>query len=156
MSREACSVERDMTTIERIEQDFKEAMKARDEFRVSVLRMVRTSLKSKQIDLMHELTDVEALAVLKTMVKQYQDALNDFQNAGRMDLVEKQQKEIDAINTYLPAKMSTDELEKIVAGAVAGMSKADMGKAMGMAMKAVDGRADGNEVRAIVQRLLAG
>jgi len=145
-----------MTTTERIEQDFKEAMKARDEFRVSILRMVRTSLKNKQIDLMHELTDAEAMAVLKTMVKQYQDALNDFQNAGRMDLVEKQQKEIDAINIYLPAKMSSEELEKIVAGAVAGMSKADMGKAMGAAMKAVDGRADGNEVRAIVQRLLAG
>ena len=145
-----------MTTTERIEQDYKEAMKARDEFRVSVLRMVRTSLKNKQIDLMHELTDAEAMAVLKTMVKQYQDALNDFQNAGRMDLVEKQQKEIEAINVYLPAKMSSEELEKIVAGAVAGMSKADMGKAMGAAMKAVDGRADGNEVRAIVQRLLAG
>jgi uncharacterized protein YqeY len=145
-----------MTTIERIEQDFKEAMKARDEFRVSVLRLVRTALKNKQIDLMHELSEAEAQAVLKTMVKQYQDALNDFQNAGRMDLVEKQQKEIDAINVYLPAKMPADELEKIVAGAVAGMTKADMGKAMGAAMKAVDGRADGNEVRAIVQRLLAG
>ena len=145
-----------MTTIERIEQDYKDAMKARDEFRVSVLRMVRTSLKNKQIDLMHELTEVEGQAVLKTMVKQYQDAMNDFQNAGRMDLVEKQQKEIDVIGAYLPAKMPADELEKIVAGAIDGMGKADMGKAMGMAMKAVDGRADGNEVRAIVQRLLAG
>ena len=145
-----------MTTIERIEQDFKEAMKARDEFRVSVLRLVRTSLKNKQIEVMHELSDAEAQAVLKTMVKQYQDALNDFQNAGRMDLVEKQQKEIDAISIYLPAKMAPEELEKIVAAAVSGMGKGDMGKAMGVAMKAVDGRADGNEVRAIVQRLLAG
>lgn len=145
-----------MTTIERIEQDFKEAMKARDEFRLSVLRLVRTALKNKQIDLMHELTEQEAQAVIKTMVKQYQDALNDYQNAGRMDLVEKQQKEIDAIMGYLPAKMPAEELEKIVAGAVSGMSASDMGKAMGAAMKAVDGRADGNEVRAIVQRLLAG
>lgn len=145
-----------MTTIERIEQDFKEAMKARDEFRVSVFRMMRMSLKNKQIDLMHELTEEEAIAVLKTMVKQYQDALSDFQNAGRMDLIEKQQKEIDAVSVYLPAKMPVDELEKLVAGAVAGMGVADMGKAMGIAMKAVDGRADGNEVRAIVQRLLAG
>jgi uncharacterized protein YqeY len=145
-----------MTTIERIEQDFKEAMKARDEFRVSVLRLVRTALKNKQIDLMHELSEQEAQAVIKTMVKQYQDALSDFQNAGRMDLVEKQQKEIDAIMGYLPAKMPAAELEKIVAEAVTGMSASDMGKAMGAAMKAVDGRADGNEVRAIVQRLLAG
>lgn len=144
-----------MTTTERIEQDFKEAMKAKDEFRVSVMRMVRTALKNKQIDLMHELSDAEAQAVLKTMVKQYQDALSDFQNAGRQDLVEKQQKEIDLIAAYLPAKLPPEEVEKIVAGAVKGMTKGDMGKAMGVAMKAVDGRADGNEVRAIVQRLLS-
>lgn len=145
-----------MTTLERIEQDFKSAMKARDEFALSVLRLTRTALKNKQIDLMHELTEAESQAVLKTMVKQYQDALNDFQNAGRMDLVEKQQKEIDLINQYLPAKMALEELEKIVREAVSGMSASDMGKAMGAAMKAVDGRADGNEVRTIVQRVLAG
>lgn len=144
-----------MTTIERIEQDFKDAMKAKDQFRVSVLRMVRTSLKNKQIDLMHELTEPEAAAVLKTMVKQYQDALSDFQGAGRQDLVEKQQKEIDVIAAYLPAKLPAEELEKIVAEAVQGMEAKDMGRAMGVAMKAVDGRADGNEVRAIVQQLLA-
>lgn len=145
-----------MTTLERIEQDFKAAMKNRDEFALSVLRLTRTALKNKQIDLMHELTEAESQAVLKTMVKQYQDALNDFQNAGRMDLVEKQQKEIDLINQYLPAKMAPEELEKIVREAVSGMSASDMGKAMGAAMKAVDGRADGNEVRTIVQRVLAG
>ncbi len=145
-----------MTTLERIEQDFKAAMKNRDEFGLSVIRLTRTALKNKQIDLMHELTEAEAQAVLKTMVKQYQDALNDFQNAGRMDLVEKQQKEIDLINQYLPAKMAPEELEKIVREAVSGMSASDMGKAMGAAMKAVDGRADGNEVRTIVQRVLAG
>jgi hypothetical protein len=144
-----------MTTTERIEHDFKEAMKAKDEFRVSVMRMVRTALKNKQIDLMHELSDAEAQAVLKTMVKQYQDALSDFHNAGRQDLVEKQQKEIDLIAVYLPAKLPAEELEKIVAEAVKGMGTRDMGKAMGIAMKAVDGRADGNEVRAIVQRLLS-
>ncbi len=145
-----------MTTLERIDQDFKEAMKSKDEFRLSVLRMARTALKNKQIDLRHELNDEEAMSVLKTMVKQYQDALSDFQSAGRQDLVEKQQKEIDLIATYLPAKLPAEELEKIVTAAVAGMSKADMGKAMGAAMKAVDGRADGNEVRAIVQRLISG
>lgn len=145
-----------MTIIERIDQDFKEAMKAKDEFRVSVLRLVRTALKNKQIELMHELSDVEALAVLKTMVKQYQDALTDFQGAGRQDLVEKQQREIDTIATYLPAKLPIEEVEKIVAEAIKGFAAGDVGKAMGVAMKAVDGRADGNEVRTIVQRLLTG
>jgi hypothetical protein len=145
-----------MTTLERIDQDFKTAMKARDEFGLSVLRLVRTALKNKQIDVGHELNDDEVMAVLKTMVKQYQDALSDFQNAGRQDLVEKQQKEIDTIAAYLPAKLPPEEIEKLVKDAVQGFGPGDTGKAMGAAMKAVDGRADGNEVRAIVQRLISG
>ena len=145
-----------MTTLERIDQDFKEAMKSKDEFRLSVLRMARTALTNRQIDLRKELGDADAQAVLKTMVKQYQDALSDFQSAGRQDLVEKQQKEIDLLATYLPAKLPPEEVEKIVAEAVKGLASNEMGKAMGAAMKAVDGRADGNEVRAIVQRLISG
>lgn len=145
-----------MTTLERIDQDFKTAMKARDEFGLSVLRLVRTALKNKQIDAGHEPNEEEAIAVLKTMVKQYQDALSDFQGAGRQDLVEKQQKEIDLIAAYLPAKLPSEEIEKIVAEAVKGFGAGDTGKAMGAAMKAIDGRADGNEVRAIVQRLISG
>ena len=145
-----------MTTLERIDQDFKTTMKTRDEFGLSVLRLVRTALKNKQIELGHELSEEEALAVLKTMVKQYQDALSDFQAASRQDLVEKQQKEIDLIVAYLPAKLPAEEIEKIVAEAVKGFGPNDTGKAMGAAMKAVDGRADGNEVRAIVQRLISG
>ncbi len=145
-----------MTTLERIDQDFKTAMKAKDEFGISVLRLTRTALKNKQIELGHDLSEDEALSVLKTMVKQYQDALSDFQGAGRQDLVEKQQKEIDLIATYLPAKLPPEEIEKLVAEALKGFGPGDMGKAMGAAMKAVDGRADGNEVRAIVQRLISG
>lgn len=145
-----------MTILERIDHDFKEAMKAKDEFRLSVLRMARTALKNRQIDLRHDPSDEEATAVLKTMVKQYRDALSDFQSADRADLVEKQQREIDVIAEYLPAALPPEEVEKIVAEAVKGFGPGDMGKAMGVAMKAIDGRADGGEVRAIVQRLISG
>ncbi|MFO0764552.1 MAG: GatB/YqeY domain-containing protein [Patescibacteria group bacterium] len=144
-----------MTVIERIDQDLKEAMKAKSEQRLSVLRMARTSLKNKQIETQTDLDDQSAFAVLKTMIKQYQDAISDFQTAGRQDLVEKQQQEIDILSTYLPPAMPVEEVEKLVREAVAGMKASDMGKAMGMAMKAVDGRADGNTVRTIVQRLLS-
>lgn len=145
-----------MNVIEQVEVDFKQAMKAKDELALSVMRMVRTALKNKQIELMRELKDEDAHAVLKTMIKQYQDAISDFQNAGRQDLVERQQKEIDIIAKYLPPALPPDELEKIVKEAIASSGATDMGKAMGVAMKAVAGRADGNDVRAIVSRLLTG
>ena len=144
-----------MTVLERVDADFKQAMKSKDELALSVLRLVRTALKNKQIELMRELKDEDAHAVLKTMIKQYEDAVSDFQSAGRQDLVERQQKEIDLISAYLPPAMDPEELEKIVKEAVTASGATDMGKAMGVAMKAVAGRADGNEVRAIVQRILS-
>lgn len=145
-----------MSTLEKIEQDFKEAMKAKDELRLSVLRLVRSELKNKQIELGKELEEKDAQAVLKTMLKQYQDALSDFSNAGRQDLVEKQQAEIDIVTAYLPPALPKEELEKIVKEAVESAGTDDFGKAMGAAMKAVDGRADGGDVREIVQRLISG
>lgn len=144
-----------MTVIERIDQDMKEAMKAKSEQRLSVLRMARTALKNKQIETQKDLDDQGSYAVLKTMIKQYQDAISDFQTAARQDLVEKQQQEIDILSAYLPPAMPIEEVEKLVKEAVSGMSASDMGKAMGAAMKAVDGKADGNTVRGIVQRLLS-
>lgn len=145
-----------MTILEQIDQDFKEAMRAKDEVRLSVLRLIRTALKNRQIELLRELSDQEAISVLKTMIKQYQDALSDFSNAGRQDLVERQQKEIDIVASYLPPALPDEELERIVRDAVKASGTTDFGKVMGAAMKAVDGRADGNAVRAIVQRLLSG
>lgn len=144
-----------MTTQEQIEQDFKDAMRSKDELALSALRLVRTALKNKQIELMHELTEADIAAVLKTMIKQYQDALGDFSGAGRQDLVERQQKEIDLVARYLPPALPAEELERIVKESLGSSGATDVGKAMGAAMKAVAGRADGNAVREIVQRLLA-
>lgn len=145
-----------MNTIERLDHDFKDAMRAKDELSLSVLRLARTALKNRQIEARGELSDGEVIAVLKTMIKQYQDALADFTNAGRQDLVERQQKEIDILLRYLPPSLPPEDLERIVAEAIRSAGATDMGKAMGAAMKAVDGRADGNAVRVIVQRLLSG
>lgn len=144
-----------MNPVVLIEQDFKTAMKAKDEVALSTLRLVRTALKNKQIEVMHELDESEVQAVLKTMIKQYQDAVSDFTNAGRQDLVERQQKEIDLILKYLPPAMSAEELESVVRTALKDLDTKEFGKAMGLAMKAVGGRADGNDVRLIVQRILA-
>jgi uncharacterized protein YqeY len=143
-----------MSLIERIDQEFKEAMKSKDELRLSVLRLLRTSLKNRQIELQKPLVDQDAITVIKTTVKQYQDALSDFLNAGRTDLADRQQKEISVLNEYLPPSLPSDQLEALVKSALQSSGVTDVGKAMGVAMKAVDGRADGNEVRKIVQKLL--
>lgn len=144
-----------MTILERLEQEFKEAMKAKAEVKISTLRLIRTALKNKQIEVGHALSDAEVTPVLKTMIKQYQDAISDFTNAGRQDLVERQQAEIDIIAAYLPAGLSPEELERIVTEALTASGIKEIGKAMGVVMKAVAGRADGNDVRRIVERLLA-
>ncbi len=140
-----------MTILERIEADFKEAMKTKDELALSVLRLVRTSLKNKQIDLGHAPDQSETEQVLRTMIKQYQDALSDFSAAGRQDLVERQQKEIDLIAAYLPPPLSSEELRKIVYDALAASEIKEVGRAMGVAMKAVNGRADAKDVRPLVE-----
>lgn len=144
-----------MTILERLEQEFKEAMKAKAEVKISTLRLMRTALKNKQIEVGHPLSDEEVTPVLKTMIKQYQDAISDFTSAGRQDLVERQQAEIDIIAAYLPAGLSQEELERIVTEALMASGIKEIGKAMGVVMKAVAGRADGNDVRRIVERLLA-
>ncbi len=130
-------------------------MKAKDEQRLSVLRLMRSEIKNKQIELGKELDEKAVQAVLKTMIKQYTDALSDFSNAGRQDLVEKQQAEIDIVSAYLPPALPKEELEQIVKDALEKSQETDFGKAMGVAMKAVDGRADGGDVREIVQRLIS-
>lgn len=144
-----------MTLLERIDRDFVEAMKAKEEVRLSTLRMVRAALKNRQIDTGHALTDLEAVAVIKAMIKQYQDALGDFERGGRDDLIEKQRREIDVLMSYLPPELPEEELVAIVRQAVQSSNASDFGKAMGVAMKAVDGRADGGRVREIVQKILA-
>ncbi|MBU2612966.1 GatB/YqeY domain-containing protein [Patescibacteria group bacterium] len=145
-----------MTLIERIESDLKEAMKAKEELTLSTLRLMRSALTNKRIELMHDLTEEDVVSVLRSMVKQYRDALVDFTAGGRQDLVDHQQAEIAIIERYLPAAMPEAELEAICRRVVeeSGATAKDMGKVMGLIMKEVQGRVDGNAVKAVVQKLL--
>lgn len=147
-----------MTIQERIAADITTAMKNRDELKLSTLRLVLSALKNKRIDLGRDMTDDDSLAVLKTMKKQFLDALSDFENAGREELIAKQKGELAILEDYLPTSLGEEELTRIVTEAVqesGATGQADFGKAMGAAVKAVEGRADGNAIRTIVQRLLA-
>lgn len=144
--------------IDQISNDLKEAMKAKDELTLSTLRMLKTALKNKQIDLMRELTDAESMDVIKMQVKQLKDAIDQFESGGRSDLAEGNRKELEVLKKYLPAELPDEELEVIVKEAIAlsgAASKADMGKAMGFVMKAVAGRADGSRVKSLVEKMLA-
>jgi uncharacterized protein len=134
------------------------AMKAKDEFKTSILRMLRSALKNKEIDSGHELTDDEILAVIKTMVKQGKDAIVDFKAGNREDLISKQEKEIQFLEQFLPEQLPDEAIQKFAEETIQELgdtSPADMGKVMGLVMKKTDGLADGNRVREIVQKLLA-
>ncbi|MBD3281829.1 GatB/YqeY domain-containing protein [Candidatus Uhrbacteria bacterium] len=140
-----------------LKQELVTAMKAKDEFSTSILRMLNSSIKNKEIDLGHELSDDEVMSDIKTMVKQGKDALADFQAAGRDDLAEKQQKELAFLERFLPEQMSDERIEELVREAIAqtgASGPSDMGKVMGAVMKQAGGAADGNRVREIVQKIL--
>lgn len=151
--------------LEKISGDLKEAMKARDEKRLSVLRMISSALQGKQIekrakvgDQSVALTDDEVLAVLKHEAKKRQDAIAEFGKAGRAELAGKEAEELEVIKAYLPAEMGDAELEAIVSRTLSAMGEVtekDFGKAMGAVMKETKGQASGDRVSALVKKYLA-
>jgi len=147
-----------MNLTERILEDMKTAMRQRREVELSTLRLLRAAMKNKQIDLKHELSDEETVAVVKTQLKQLKDSMESFIAGSRQDLLDHAKEEEAVLSKYLPSQMSDADLEALVgktlqeAGAA---SPADMGKAMGAAMKAVQGQADGARVKALVEKLLS-
>jgi len=146
-----------MSLSEQITSDMKEAMKAKNSATLSTLRLLRSAIKNKAIDLRHDLSDDEVQAVVKSQVKQLKDSIESFKEGGRDEMVQDLQVELEVLSAYLPEEMGDEELESVVKGAVeasGASSKAEMGMAMGAAMKAVAGRADGNRVKTIVMKLL--
>lgn len=146
-----------MSLAQKITDNMKAAMKAKDSATLSTLRLLLSALKNKKIDVQHELSDAEVTDVVKTQVKQLKDSIESFKAGGREDLATSVQVEIGVLEQYLPAQMSDEELVAVVKEAVeksGATSKADMGKVMGQAMAAVAGRADGTRVKDIVGSLL--
>ncbi len=142
---------------EQITEDMKNAMRAKNGAVLSTLRLLRSALKNKQIDLMRELSETEVQDVIKYQVKQLRDAIISFEQGGREDMATSNKAELALLLDYLPKELSDEELEKIVTETVAmsgATSKADMGKVMGLAVKAVAGRADGMRVKSYVEKLL--
>ena len=136
----------------------KVAMKQRDKARVAVLRMVNAEIKRVEVDQRGvELDDNGVLDVLNRMLKQRKDALQQFADAGRQDLAEQEQFEIDVIGIFMPSQLSEDELAALVAATIAELgasSMQDMGKVMGALREPLKGRADMGAVSARVKALL--
>jgi hypothetical protein len=151
-----------LTISERINQDVTAAMKARDEHRLSTLRMVKSAIKNKEIDKRAPLDDQEALAVLSTLIKQRKDSVDQFTKGGRNDLADKEAAEIVIIEGYMPKAAGEEEIVAVVRSTISEMGSPTM-KDMGTVMKnsmakfAANGtRVDGKVVSETVKRLLAG
>ncbi len=136
----------------------KVAMKNKEKHKLSVIRMVKSSLQNESIKLGHELTEEEELTVLTREVKQRKDSLLEFEKAGRSDLVQNLDEELSILSVYLPKQLSEDEVEQIVQEVISetgASSKKDMGKVMGALMPRVKGKADGGLVNRLVQKNLS-
>ncbi len=149
-----------MTIPEQIQKDMVEAMKARDERRLSTLRMVKSALKNKEIDKRAPLDDREALQVLSTLVKQRKDSIEQFTKGGRKDLADKEAAEIALIETYMPKAVGEEEITATVRATIAEMGSPTM-KDMGSVMKNVmakfaGARVDGKIVSETVKKELTG
>jgi uncharacterized protein YqeY len=134
-----------MTYLERIQNDLVAAMKQKDELRLSVLRMVKSALKHKEIEKIRPLDDMESLQVLQTLVKQRRESVEQFTKGGRNDLADKETREIAIIESYLPAAPSDEDIRKAVQEAIA-ETGADSIKSMGAVVKAARARLEGKNV----------
>lgn len=134
-----------------------EALKARDQIRLSTLRMLSSAFNYERINLQHDLTEDEELSVVRKEAKKRKDAIEAYKNAQRDDLAEKEQKELEILQEFLPAEMSDDDLEKVVDEAIKEIGATDMskmGQVMGAVMKKTSGQADGSRVSSMVKSKL--
>jgi len=147
-----------MTSFEKIEADLMAAFKAKETQVVSTLRLLKTAVKNKSIELKKDLGDEEVAAVVKYQVKQLKDSVDAFVEGAREDLAVKAREELEILAKYLPEQMSEEELKKIVDETVAetgASGKAEMGKVMGAVMGKVKGKADGGDVKRLVEEVLS-
>jgi hypothetical protein len=144
---------------QRISEDIKTAMRAKDTERLSALRLLSSAIKQREVDERIELTDDDVVAVIDKMLKQRRDSIAQFQAAGRQDLVDKEQFEVQVLNVYMPQALSAQEIEQAITEAIAASeakSMQDMSKVMAQLKPKLAGRADLAKVSGLVRSKLAG
>lgn len=146
-----------MTLQEKITQDMKDAMRARQKERLGTIRLLQAAIKQKQIDEGKATDDADIIGIIERMVKQRKDSIAAFANANRQDLVDKESAEIEVLTPYLPARLSAAELQLEIQDILArsgANSMRDMGKAMAMAKEQLAGKADMAEVSRLIKSAL--
>jgi len=148
-----------MSLKERITEDMKAAMRAKDSERLGTIRLLTAAMKQKEVDERIELDDVAVIAIVDKMLKQRKDSIEAFEKAARQDLADKEIAEVKVLQAYLPARLSADEVATEVKAIVAELGAkgpGDMGKVMGAVKAKLAGKADMGQVSAAVKAALAG
>ena len=143
--------------VEQLEKDMIEAMKAKDKEKLTVIRMVKASLKQEQIDHKKEINDDLLIDVVNRQIKMRKDSISEFEKGNRQDLIDKTQSEIDILMAYLPEQLSKEEVLKVIDEIfeeVKPESQKDMGKVMGLAQTKLKGKTDMKEVSTIIREKL--
>jgi uncharacterized protein YqeY len=143
---------------ERLNQAFKEALKGQQEVALSTLRMLRTAMRNKEVELKRQLTEIEIQAVIGSQAKQRREAIAEYTKASRPDLARREEEELSVLLSFLPPPLGPEELEREITGIIAevgAVGPQDLGKVMKTAMARVSGRADGKAVQEIVRRRLS-
>lgn len=146
-----------MSLFEQLTEDMKNAMKSGDKERLSTIRLLRGSIKSEAIDKREDLTEGEEIAVLSSAAKRRKESIQAYKDGGRDDLVQKEERELLVIQSYLPKPLTPVEVEKIVDAAIeqtGAKTIHDLGKVMPVVMQQVMGRADGKTINTIVRNRL--
>ena len=151
-----------MSLKEQIGEDIKTAMKAKDKIRLQTVRGIKKAILEKEVELRPKgqdtLTPEHEIELLSQQAKQRRDSIEQFQNAGRDDLADKESKELAIIETYLPEQVSDEEVEAIIDELIAASGATtmkDLGKVMGPAMKQLKGKADGKKIQELVKSKLS-
>ncbi|KRL73541.1 GatB/YqeY domain-containing protein [Ligilactobacillus saerimneri] len=146
-----------MSLKDSLQKDMIAAMKAKDKATLSTVRMLKAAVANEEINLGHDLSADEEISVLSHELKQRKDSLQEFEEAGRDETVEKLKNEIKIVQKYMPAQLSAEEVKEVVQTTIeeiGATSKADFGKVMGAVMPKLKGKADGKLVNSTVKELL--
>lgn len=148
-----------MSLKDRVTEDMKSAMKAKETARLGAIRLLLAAIKQKEVDERITLDDAQVIAVIEKMLKQRKDSITQYEAAKRQDLADAEKFEVDVLTAYMPQAMSADEVAAIVAKAIAdsgAKAPADMGKVIALVKPQIAGRADMGEVSKLVKAQLSG
>jgi len=147
-----------MSLEERLFDEMKQAMRSNDKLRLSTIRMIRSAVKNKEIELRKKLDDGSVMQVIQGMVRKGEESIEQFRAGGRMDLVEKEQQEIETLKSFLPQPLSQEEILKIIDQSIEetqASSLKDLGKVMKSVMPKLEGKANGKLINQLVKEKLS-